>query len=523
MFSFINRTVFDIPLTWDRTRFDATRAKYRQARKLIEISINGSINEAQLFFITTYFLLVQYEKQLKDIHLQNLDIEKTITETNEHLLKHEKKVHIFDRLTEIASQSLPNYFEKRMENIRTIIQEHCSVIQKILHEENEYWKEIHSAIDQNLITSHDIHPCIQHIQTINEEQNTLELPNNQPQVLINIDHSSSTENLISTKQERISIVSHSIKSNQILPSINKTYVITSEETTNNEVNRLLPIQTSSHIPSTEMHASPMYSQPNLPARLCFSPTFIQDEPSESIKNVLSPFDQNQTINLVKPRVILHRVNETFLLNHLKTQKTNNSENNNAYIRPKLTDSSQQESNIDQQNSFTFPEPISRLQTHSTIKNASESIDTTQNIKQTRKRKQSVSEDNDTKSNTIVLRKRKPISFVEMEEKQPKRKVANKRKTKKTNGIFHFLQQILFEHHFYLENEIPIREPSPLPIIDRTIHYSTRFSTRSHRLNNFTLPMTNVESEDDDNNQSKSRSQHRKKFTKQKSNQSKKIF
>ncbi len=41
-----NRTVFDIPLTWNRTRFEATRNKYRIARKLIEISINGkSINE----------------------------------------------------------------------------------------------------------------------------------------------------------------------------------------------------------------------------------------------------------------------------------------------------------------------------------------------------------------------------------------------------------------------------------------------------------------------------------------------
>jgi hypothetical protein len=37
----LNRTVFDIPLTWNRIRFEATRNKYRVARKLIEISING--------------------------------------------------------------------------------------------------------------------------------------------------------------------------------------------------------------------------------------------------------------------------------------------------------------------------------------------------------------------------------------------------------------------------------------------------------------------------------------------------
>ncbi|CAF0894183.1 unnamed protein product [Rotaria sordida] len=478
MFSFINRTVFDIPLTWNRTRFEATRVKYRQARKLIEISIN-----------------VQYEKQLKDIHLQNLDIEKTITETNEHLLKHEKKVHIFDNLTEIASQSLPNYFDKRMENVRTMIQEHCSAIQKILHEENEYWKEIHSAIDQNLITSNDIHPCIENIQTTNEEQNILELLNDQPQILVHIDHPSSTENLISTKQERMSIVLNPIESIRILPSINATYVIKPEETTNTETNDSLPMEISSHIPSTEIDVSQIYSQPNPPAQLYFSPTILQDEASESIKNVLSPLDQNQTINLVKPKVIIPRVHESFLIDHLKKKETNNIENN--------------ESNIHQQNSFIFPEPMSKLGTHSTKKNELESIDITKNIKQTRKRKQSISEDNDTKSNTIVLRKRKPISFVEIEEEKPKRKTTKKRKTKKTN-----------------ENEIPIREPSPLPIIDRTIHYSTRFSTRSHRLNNLTLPMINIESDDDNNNnnnnnKSKSRSQHGKKIIKQKSNQSKK--
>ncbi len=41
-----NRTVFDIPLTWNRTRFEVTRNKCRVARKLIETSINGkSSNE----------------------------------------------------------------------------------------------------------------------------------------------------------------------------------------------------------------------------------------------------------------------------------------------------------------------------------------------------------------------------------------------------------------------------------------------------------------------------------------------
>jgi hypothetical protein len=40
-----NRTVFDIPLTWDRIRFESTRNKYHVARKLIEISINGKLKK----------------------------------------------------------------------------------------------------------------------------------------------------------------------------------------------------------------------------------------------------------------------------------------------------------------------------------------------------------------------------------------------------------------------------------------------------------------------------------------------
>ncbi len=35
-----------------------------------------------------------------------------------------------------------------MEIARASIQEHCNAIQKILQQENEYWKKIHTAIDQ---------------------------------------------------------------------------------------------------------------------------------------------------------------------------------------------------------------------------------------------------------------------------------------------------------------------------------------------------------------------------------------
>lgn len=56
MFSSINRTVFDIPLTWDRNRFEASRVKNQQARKLIEMSINGKreIHISIIFKISSF-------------------------------------------------------------------------------------------------------------------------------------------------------------------------------------------------------------------------------------------------------------------------------------------------------------------------------------------------------------------------------------------------------------------------------------------------------------------------------------
>ena len=35
-----------------------------------------------------------------------------------------------------------------MENIRTNVEQHFKAIQALLQEEKQYWKEIHSAIDQ---------------------------------------------------------------------------------------------------------------------------------------------------------------------------------------------------------------------------------------------------------------------------------------------------------------------------------------------------------------------------------------
>lgn len=43
---------------------------------------------------------------------------------------------------------------------------------------------------------------------------------------------------------------------------------------------------------TGVHGSSMYSQPNPPAPICFSPTVIQDERSQPTNNVSTSSDKN---------------------------------------------------------------------------------------------------------------------------------------------------------------------------------------------------------------------------------------
>lgn len=35
-----------------------------------------------------------------------------------------------------------------MESVRAVVQEHCNIIQQIIGEEAEHWKEIHAVMDQ---------------------------------------------------------------------------------------------------------------------------------------------------------------------------------------------------------------------------------------------------------------------------------------------------------------------------------------------------------------------------------------
>ncbi|CAF4325899.1 unnamed protein product, partial [Adineta steineri] len=271
------------------------------------------------------------------------------------------------------------YFQ-RIENIRHILEKHCNAIKKVLHEENEYWKVMHSTIISN------------NFRAINKNKNHLELSNKNSSI----------------KNKRISIVLLKRKSNQILPCVNETYIVNHEES---------PNIYSSELSFKQTQVLPIYTEPNLPIPINFSATILQEEgeeESQSNRDIISSFDQNQTdhecLQFMEPKIMLDRLTHTDLLKY-----------------------GINDTHFQHQDSFDIPESLSKRQTRSRKKTKSESI----RKRKTRKRKQSKSE------NTITLRKRKSVSIL-----KPERPTLRQRRNNTTK-----------------KNNISIREPSPLPIID----------------------------------------------------------
>ncbi|CAF1093902.1 unnamed protein product [Rotaria sordida] len=386
-----NRTIFDFPLTWNRTQFIATRNKCRFARKLIEISIN-----------------VQFEKQLRSGFSHNIEIEENLNDINERLLKYHDKLRVLDNMIELASQSLRIYFDKRMESVRTIVKEHCNIIQQIIHEEAEHWKEIHSVMNQNLLNPGDIrsrnnYPRVvqkspaSNIETIEEEEDeehiskllngkTLtplltqmirksRLQSNRLTIVPSIKvHIPSDQDIsVLRRDERFSIhILPLSTARQPLEFVDTTFVVKPEETMiNGEIQNDEyydePNGTYQAPPNQQYHSYLTVTQPetllidsqrNIPARLCFTPTILHDatvspeddinEQSSSssssslnheknkktINTIFSSLDQNRT-NIQKTIEDTHRFGQTFLLDIIKTEQINDDQN--KYKRPTIPD------------------------------------------------------------------------------------------------------------------------------------------------------------------------------------------
>ncbi|UJR25749.1 hypothetical protein I4U23_007099 [Adineta vaga] len=350
MFPRTSQKVFHIPITWNQTRFNINRIKYRQARRLIDISIN-----------------VQLNKQLKAISLRNIHIEKAIAEIHANITKRERKFRSLDHFIEIGSESLSNHFNKRMEKIRTVIKEQCSIIEKVLYEENEYWEGIYSVI-----TSNDF-------PDFYRDENHLELSND--------------DLFPSVKQEWPQIHCSPEKSDHTIPSLD-TYEIKAEESID-----LSTLELSSN----ERAVSPIYSQPKFPAQLNFSPTILQDEQSQSIRKNSSPFDQlDETLESIEPMITLQRISHTFLLQYL-----NEDDIEHFDIQSKNYS----------QKPFVTSESICRPRTRSAMTNESQSINRTKG----RKRNRSTSTNSQIKPAMINLRKRKSVYIIETNNKKQRNK------------------------------------------------------------------------------------------------------
>jgi hypothetical protein len=122
-----------------------------------------------------------------------------------------------------------------------------------------------------------------------------------------------TINVIVTKNERQSVVIPARTSDRALPSIDATYFVKLEDTVDHDIHSsssiaIVPSENMAPVATLPAEASPIFSQPNLPARLYFSPTLLHDEDDNeydnddehpvkvSIKKVLTQLDENQIGN-----------------------------------------------------------------------------------------------------------------------------------------------------------------------------------------------------------------------------------
>ncbi|CAF0857254.1 unnamed protein product [Adineta ricciae] len=414
----LNRTVFDIPLTWNRSRFESTRNQCRIARKLIETSINA-----------------QYEKQMRGIFSRNIEIDENINEINQRLSKCHDKLLLLDNMIELASQSLRIYFDRRMDHVRAIVKEHCDIIQQIIGEEAEHWKEIHAVMNQNLLHPGDLrsrnnnYPRVvqkspgSNIDTIDEETNELLVngktltplltqmirksriqskrltlvPSTKANVPLEQGYS------VPRKEERVSM--HIIPlstTRQPLQIVDTTFVVKPEETMfegemqhdDDEPNgtyRAGNQNFCSHLYVNQPETLLIDSQPNIPTRLCFSPTMLQEATQSSddnvherslspssnysesehhrgtIKTLLLPIDQNRTH--VKQYIEdTRRVGQTFLLDVVKTEQQFDHIQR-EYIRPTIPDDDVMIINATKQFKSTA-EPISHPTNDTQIANGS---------------------------------------------------------------------------------------------------------------------------------------------------------
>ncbi|CAF1208540.1 unnamed protein product [Rotaria sordida] len=128
-----------LTIVWNEKRFVESKSKRYAARRCLYRAAN-----------------IQLNIELKNLTNQNNEILHEINRCDNDLKKYNEKLQLLDNMTQLATQSLEVYFQTRMENLRTFVNEQCRIISDGIQEEADHWKEIHAMLQQKLVVPGDL-------------------------------------------------------------------------------------------------------------------------------------------------------------------------------------------------------------------------------------------------------------------------------------------------------------------------------------------------------------------------------
>ncbi|CAF2053216.1 unnamed protein product [Rotaria magnacalcarata] len=136
---FGNKSVYIQTVVWNERRFVESKSARYAAQRCLYRAANILLNI-----------------ELKNLSNQNNEIVHEINRSENDLQKYDEKLQMLDNMSQLATQSLEVYFQTRMENLRTFVNEQCRIIADGIQEEADHWKEIHAMLQQKLVVPGDL-------------------------------------------------------------------------------------------------------------------------------------------------------------------------------------------------------------------------------------------------------------------------------------------------------------------------------------------------------------------------------
>ncbi|CAF3418670.1 unnamed protein product [Rotaria socialis] len=136
---FGNKSVYIQTIVWNERRFIESKSARYAARRCLYRAANILLNI-----------------EFKNLSNQNNEILHEINRSENDLQKYDEKLQMLDNMSQLATQSLEVYFQTRMENLRTFVNEQCRIIADGIQEEADHWKEIHAMLQQKLVVPGDL-------------------------------------------------------------------------------------------------------------------------------------------------------------------------------------------------------------------------------------------------------------------------------------------------------------------------------------------------------------------------------